>query len=425
MKSCVFIRGGVQLHYNFYFDESFHDRAITLSSEGILNVLDESKNDSYIGVFWGCKNTESSRALRLLSQFEMRQRKNFGLPNDKELKSTNISKNHFEVGLRSFNKNTLVFYTDLFQTIKTLKPIIQIEAISKVEYYLRCLLNNTEFPYWVDSKAFFYSLTKFFIVYHNSQLLQALYSVVDSESAAKFKDLLLEQISILLDAIKGIPRKSKEESAYREIYMILASLDIELKDGKHCDFDYSPNFNGLINLLTEIDIPFQKVNLAIDQEEKTYQTALRYSFNSVKQQKSHNSVYIRLSDWISGFIGRMMFALSNDCGMQEDKVDHFEDIKKNDLTSKRILSSKWFDIDKDRFDLYHLIYDTLLVQQEHYWTTMTMSYCDQVVMFYTLIRYFAGYHSYADYCRVESKMHSEYYNASCCNELMRCYGESQ
>lgn len=413
------------MHYNFYFDESFHDRAITLSSEGILNVLDESKNDSYIGVFWGCKNTDSSRALRLLSQFETRQRKNFGLSSDKELKSTNISKNHFKLGLRSFNKNTLVFYTDLFQTIKTLNPIIQIEAISKVEYYLRCLLNNTEIPYWVDSKSLFYSLTKFVIVYHNSQLLQALYSVVDSESAAKFKSLLLEQISTLLDAIKGIPRKSKEEVAYREIYAVLVNLDLELKDGRHCDFDYSPNFIGLINLLTEIHIPFQKVNLSIDQEEKTYQTALKYPFNSVKQQKSHNSVYIRLSDWISGFIGRMMFALSSDCGMQEDKVEQFEDITKNDLTSKRILSSKWFDIDKERFDLYHLIYDTLIVNQEHYWAAMTMSYCDQVVMFYTLIRYFAGYNSYMDYRRVESKMHSEYYNTSCCNELMRYYEERQ
>lgn len=411
------------MHYNFYFDESFHDRAITLSSAGTLNVLNDDKNDSYIGVFWGYKISETSKALRVLSQFEERQRDNFGLPKGKELKSTTISKDHFTNGLRSFNRNTLNFYKDLFSTLWVLKPIIQIESISKVEHYLRCLFKGTELPYWVDSNAFFYSLTKFFITYHNPQLLQKLYSVADNDSAEAFRKLLLQQISELLRVIEKIPRKAKEEIAYQEICFILKNINIEIGEGKRCDFDYSPNFNGLINLLKEIGIPFQKVNLSIDQEEKTFQTAARYSFNSIKQQKSHNSVYIRLSDWISGFIGRMMFALSNDSSIQEDKLDKFEDIRKNDLTTKRILSSKWFGIDKERFELYHLIYKTLIVQQEHYWTTMTLSYCDQTVMFYALIRYFASYRTYEDYCKIESQMHSEYYNTACCEELQKCYEE--
>ena len=419
----IFSKGGVLVHYNFYFDESFHDRAITLTPAGDLNVLDESKNDSYIGVFWGCKHSETSKVMRILSRFEERQRSNFGLPKGKELKSTNISKDHFTYGLRSFNKNTLVFYKDLFNTLELLNPVIQIESISKVEHYLRCLFKGTEFPSWVDSNAFFYSLTKFFITYHNPQLLQKLYSVVDNDSAEEFRELLLHQITELLRVIEDIPRKPKEKTAYQEICFILKSINIELGDGKRCDFDYSPNFKGLINLLKEIGIPFQKVNLSIDQEEKTFQTAERYSFNSIKQQKSHNSVYIRLSDWISGFIGRMMFALSNDSSIQEDRLEKFEDIRKNDLTTKRILSSKWFEIDKERFELYHLIYKTLIVQQEHYWTTMTLSYCDQTVMFYSLIRYFASYQTYEDYCKIESQMHSEYYNTACCEELQKCYGE--
>ena len=413
----------MQLHYNFYFDESFHDRAITLSSTGTLNVLDESKNDSYIGVFWGCKNTDSSRALRILSQFEQRQRNNFGLPNDKELKSTNISKDHFTSGLKSFNKKTLSFYKDLFNTLSVLKPIIQIDAISKVEHYLRCLFKGTVLPSWVDNNAFYYSLTKFFIVYHNPQLLKKLYNVADEESAENFKELLIAQITELLDIIKDIPRKNKEETAYQEIRFILNKINIKIGNGKRCDFDYSPNFNGLINLLKEIDIPFQKVNLVIDQEEKTFQTAKKYHFTSIKQQKSHNSVYLRLSDWISGFVGRMMFAILNDSCMQEDKLENFEDIWKNDLSTKRILSSKWFEIDNERFELYHLIYKTLIVEQEHYWTTMTMSYCDQVVMLYALIRYFAGYRTYEEYCKIEGKMHAEYYNTSCCMEMLKHYEE--
>lgn len=409
------------MHYNFYFDESYHDRAITLSSEGTLNVLDESKNDSYIGVFWGCKNTDSSKNLKILSQFEKRQRINFGLPKEKELKSTIISKKQFTNGVKSFNNNTLEFYADLFKTLHKLNPIIQIEAISKVEFYLRRIFIRTQLPPQVNDNAFFYSLTKFFVVYHNSQLLQKLYSVNDALSAKEFIQLLLKQINDLLVVIKDIPRKSREELAYQEIQIILSSIDVRLDEAKRFDFDYSPNFYGLRNLLDEINIPLQKVSLSIDQEENTYQTAKEYSFKSIKQQKSHNSVYIRLSDWISGFIGRMMVALSNDCGMQEDKLEIFEDIRRNDLSTKRILSSKWFNIDKKRFDLYLLIYKTLIVDQEHYWTTMTMSYCDQVVMFYALIRYFAGYRTYEEYCKVDSQMHSEYYNTSCCADLQKYY----
>lgn len=409
------------MHYNFYFDESFHDRAITLSSNGVLNVLDESKNDSYIGVFWGCKNTDSSKALRILSQFENRQRSNFGLPKEKELKSTNISKEHFSKGLKSFNQKTLCFYTDLFNTLIVLKPIIQIEAISKVEYYLRCLFKPTKFSDWVDDNSFFYSLTKFFIVYNNPQLLQKLFTVNDKTSAEEFKNLLLEQITQILDVIKDIPRKSSEEIAYQEICFILNNNDIELIEGKHFDFDYSPDFFGLMNLLREIGIPSQKINLTIDQEKKTFNTAIKFAFNNVKQQKSHNSVYIRLSDWMSGFIGRMMLAISTDGGMLEDKLTEFEDIKKNDLTRKRILSPDWFNIDKERFDLYHSIYKALIADQEHYWTTMTTSYCDQTVMLYALLRYFASYRTYKEYCAIESQIHSENYNTSCCTELLKSY----
>ena len=41
------------MYYNFYFDETFHDRKITIDSDGNLNIFEEEKNDSYIGVFWG------------------------------------------------------------------------------------------------------------------------------------------------------------------------------------------------------------------------------------------------------------------------------------------------------------------------------------------------------------------------------------
>ena len=174
------------MHYNFYFDESFHDRAVTLSSDGVLNVLNSNKNDSYIGVFWGCSNTKASKALKLLLNFEKRQRQSFGLPKDKELKSTNISKEHFIHGIKSFRDKTYFFYKDLFETMLTIEPIIQIELISKVEFYIRELFKETEFPIWVKPDSFYYSLVKFFLIYSNKELLKNLYLVNDKESAHFF-----------------------------------------------------------------------------------------------------------------------------------------------------------------------------------------------------------------------------------------------
>lgn len=409
------------MHYNFYFDESFHDRAVTLSSDGVLNVLDSNKNDSYLGVFWGCSNTKASKALKLLLNFEKRQRQNFGLPKDKELKSTNISKEHFIHGIKSFRDKTYFFYKDLFETMLTIEPIIQIESISKVEFYIRELFKETEFPIWVKPDSFYYSLVKFFLIYSNKELLKNLYLVNDKESAQEFKSFLLCQIKKLLEAIDGIERKTKEKIAYEEVCTILENVEIMINPDNKYTFNYSPNFDGLIRLLDEIEISSKKVNLTIDREEKTFMTALQFPFNTVKQQESINSVQLRFSDWISGFIGRMMYALLNDKNMKEDTVEDFNIIKNNDLTTKRILSDEWFNLTKKDFELYHLIYDALIVNHQHYWTTMTLSYCDQTIMFYGLLRYMASYKTYDDFCRVRKEMHSEYYNACCCNELEQHY----
>lgn len=409
------------MHYNFYFDESFHDRAVTLSSDGVLNVLDSNKNDSYIGVFWGCSNTKASKALKLLLNFEKRQRQSFGLPKDKELKSTNISKEHFIHGIKSFRDKTYFFYKDLFETMLTIEPIIQIELISKVEFYIRELFKETEFPIWVKPDSFYYSLVKFFLIYSNKELLKNLYLVNDKESAQEFKSLLLCQIKKLLEAIDGIERKTKEKIAYEEVCTILENVEIMINPDNKYTFNYSPNFDGLIRLLDEIEISSKKVNLTIDREEKTFMTALQFPFNTVKQQESINSVQLRFSDWISGFIGRMMCALLNDKNMKEDTVEDFNIIKNNDLTTKRILSDEWFNLTKKDFELYNLIYDALIVNHQHYWTTMTLSYCDQTIMFYGLLRYMASYKTYDDFCRVRKEMHSEYYNACCCNELEQHY----
>ncbi len=107
--------------------------------------------------------------------------------------------------------------------------------------------------------------------------------------------------------------------------------------------------------------------------------------------------------------------------MEEDTVINIRKIGENDLVSKRILSKNWFDIDIKQFELYHLLYNVLIIGHTDYWTAMTMSYGDQCSSFYTLLRYFSTYDNYEKYRKIDSKLHSEYFNSACCVELEHFY----
>ena len=40
------MNGMSKMHYTFYFDETFHDRKITVKPSGVINTFTENKNDS-------------------------------------------------------------------------------------------------------------------------------------------------------------------------------------------------------------------------------------------------------------------------------------------------------------------------------------------------------------------------------------------
>ena len=165
----------------------------------------------------------------------------------------------------------------------------------------------------------------------------------------------------------------------------------------------------------------KKVNLTIDKEEKTYKAAMEYKFNHVKSVDSTECLQVRIADHLCGFIGRMMYALTHDKTIKEDSIEDIEKIQENDLERKRLLSPQWFMINREQFVLYKKIYTVLILQQNTYWGTMTWSYADQAAMFYTLLRYFASYETFEEYNNIDTKLHTEYYNAACIEDLERHY----
>lgn len=269
--------------------------------------------------------------------------------------------------------------------------------------------------------SFYYTLTKFMITYYNEELLRALYCVCDYNSLADFVRLLRYNFICIIKEIKDIKRKERELIAYQNILDVLDNSNIEELPEKEYDFQYAINFDGLCKLLEEKNIDKKFVNIVIDEEQKTYCAAQNYNFCDMRSGKSDEIIELRLSDWIASFIGRMVYALSHDKGMKEDKVTNIRKIGENDLERKRILNEEWFLINEKQFDLYHLIYNALIIGHTDYWTAMTMSYGDECSIFFTLVRYFSKYENYQNYKDIEPKLHSEYFNTSCISELERSY----
>ena len=409
------------MHYNFYFDETYHDRKITIKSSGKINTFTADKSDSYIGVFWGFDNKKQSSVTKRLFALENKYIARYGLTS--EFKSINIARQNFNFGVRSFNRDALDYYNDLFALLEQIAPIIHVNIVSKIEYLVRNIFETADVNHTsgVSINSFYYSITKFIIVYHTEKLITALYETIETGDGTFFKEELLNHLEHTIAALKGIKRKEREVPALLQLHMVVSGCTFNKPINSKYDFIYFQNFDGLMRLLDKLRISSQRAVITIDREEATYQAALHFPFKKVSQADSTRSVKVRLADHLCGFIGRMMYCLMEDKQFKEDPVTDIDCLASNDLVRKRLLSSEWFDLQKKHFDLYQRIFRVLVVQQNEQWGTMTWSYGDQASMFYSLLRYFGSYSSYEEYRKHSPQMHSEYYNSACCEDLERHY----
>ncbi|MDD6188870.1 MAG: hypothetical protein PUB32_04745 [Clostridiales bacterium] len=140
--------------------------------------------------------------------------------------------------------------------------------------------------------------------------------------------------------------------------------------------------NGYVQQLTDFEMKYRKsFGLAEDKElkseiigKKNYQYGLR-SFNKNAQSfytdlfemlsRWNIILQIRLSDLLSGFVGRMIYALKHDETAQEKVLKDYREIDLEDIKKKRLLNPKWFELKESHFKMYKLIYEVLIVQHEH------------------------------------------------------------
>ena len=182
------------MHYNFYFDETYHDRKIAIKASGQINTFTADKNDSYIGVFWGIENTKQTSVTKRLFALENKYLARYGLTS--EFKSVNIARKNFNFGVRSFNKDALDYYSDLFKLLEQVAPIIHVNVVSKIEYLVRNIFDAVDIKHtpFVSPNSFYYSITKFLIYYHTPELIKALYKTIETADGTFFQEELLNKL---------------------------------------------------------------------------------------------------------------------------------------------------------------------------------------------------------------------------------------
>ena len=404
--------------YRFYFDESFHDRKIIIK-ENTINTFSENDIDSYVGFFWGASNSVADRVIKDFEELEGEYKKILGI--EGELKATNFGKKNYDCGIRSFNRECFGFYSELFSVLDRPGVVFQYDVVSKIEQLLLQIFDFS-FPenrevimkYGIHPRYFIYSLAKFFCTYKNEELISALYNVEVAGDSQAFKICLIHQLRTICKAITGIERKELELASYRQMIFILANLKVHVKGTKKVGFSYAPDFVGLTRLLKELHINPKSVALTIDEEAKTIETAKKYSFGSVTGASSANCSAVRISDHLSNFVGRFIYAFQNDKGMKEDPVADISQIEENDLATKRLLSDEWFELSKEQFELYCKIAKVLIIDHQQYWTALTGIYFDSVISFAELFKFFYYIGDYNTFCQSDKKMMKEYLNSQIC-----------
>lgn len=414
--------------YHFYFDESFHDRKIVINEEEINTLSDENDSDSYIGFFWGAEETIAEKVIRRFVELENRYKQKLGITD--EMKATTFAKKNYRYGVNTFNRDCAAFYKEFFDILDTPGVVFHYTVVSKIEYTLYRLFGNCIDDlnaffklYGISFPLFIYSLTKFIITYYNKELVSSLYAVTDAETSTIFKNKLVEQLETICKAIKGIKRKERELLAFRQLIFILDTFDFSVAEEKSFSFTYIHNFEGLSALLRELDINTNQVQLFIDNEEKTVATAEMYEFASVASVDSKASAGVRIADFLSNFVGRFIYAQRHDPSRSEDKITSIADIARNDLSSKRLLNDKWFELSRDQYELYIKIAQTLIMNHQQYWTVLTLNYCDDAVCFAELFKYFYYTETYEKYISTNKMLRKEYYNSLVCTVLEERYAK--
>ena len=394
----------------FYYDETFHDRRLTVKN-GILNAYSENSYDGFIFGVLGKEENKMSNFLSEFEQLEKRTKETVGLTS--ELKSTVFNSKLFRYGLSSLRKDAKNFYFSFFDLLIKHDILFQIGCVSKTEIIIHRLLSKVVIPFRIPYKSFVYSFTK---LLEHHRLDYSFTNLLDEEECdiEQFIKKTINLLTVLLKNIHGIEREAVEEIVVQKIIQILENT-IVISDVKiNGKWNYDIVAEAVRNRIAEESF---KIRVLLDNEQYTYDAFRKANINC-QQGDSNSYAGIRATDLFVGFAGRVIRSLKED--IKESPLNDVDQIKRELYTEKRLVSKKWFEINKETFELYKRIGNYF--SKATYWSSFQLCYGDDLIMFFSLFNYINTYNDYDSFCK-NIDYHNEYFNTYVCEQIKDLYLE--
>ena len=195
----------------FFFDEAYHDKAITYKNYTI-NLEKDNVEEFYVGCYIGSDEWEDIG--KVVVELERKYKRILGTNSEAELKSTALlNMAQLKYGLASLSKRSLDFYKELFAILSG-KVKIHFSVINKYEYLIKECLPRIDWfrPHGVLCQPFVYSFTKFMILHPDYDFPSILFSKRNEKWKIKAITNLFHEH---MKKIKGIDKKTEELKSMR------------------------------------------------------------------------------------------------------------------------------------------------------------------------------------------------------------------
>lgn len=389
--------------YKFYYDESFHDRKITSKN---ITKFNKSENlfDLYIGCFVG-ENKDKSVIEDKFIELEEKYKKYYFNGQNKELKGSNFKKKNFQYGIASISKQNVMFFKEYFQILYELRDEIHIYFVflSKINYLIHELFSNIKIydDIKIGKGNLEFIISKFVYNELDEESKIKLTKIENHDDVEIILKILRERILQIIREVyakKELETYSNEIEPLLKVRWLLEGATIQKPISFNINWNYDDIFHRFSMFMNEKNITLSEIELIIDSEAKTFDSACKYKINTTEKD-SRLCAGIRVCDILCHFVGTITQILmfnSKECNKEQFFTKFFTGITKEKY-ELWVLLSKLFD-------------NTKILQ-----TVSSSAYCDGRTILYAYFSYINKFDTYQEF------LNYKWHNIEFKKYLNRCW----
>lgn len=395
------------MRYKFYYDESYHDPAIT-QKDGVQNIDLEDASVYFSLCIVGISSDKLEDFINEYTLLENKHKKKIGVNESDEFKGSTFKAKYFKWGLAGIRKDYLYFYKDLFKLLSTYDVIINISIVNKFELLVQNLLEDNLKYSEIPWRNFVYDFSKFFNTHKTEKLVRLIHT-----DNVKASDVLCE-INIILDDViekmQGYELKRYEVNIAKEIKYVLSNYKIKFNIRDKYQRNYTYSLSGFEALMDELSISSYDIDLDIDGKGKRIDKVIRSAEALLPGAKitgvdSKQSQGIRVADFLSNLMGRLIRSIDKQLDLNRQEIE-----EEGEYNKLNLINENWFKVNKDEFECYRTIGKFFSDRSSQYWTTFTGVYNDEVLAVFTIFQYFSDFDDYEEYKKTPIKGHAKKIN---------------